>query len=89
MDSPSSSRGLSCEYHLVRSHKSPKKKRAAQISKPLENDRGRRHGWKLKERHTAQFRAEFFNFRNHADFGVLSAVDPEKGLGCSRFSPGL
>src|SRR5207253_1775985 len=48
MDSPSSSRGLSCEYHLVRSHKSPKKKRAAQISKPLENDRGRRHGWKLR-----------------------------------------
>jgi hypothetical protein len=34
----------------------------------------------LKERYMAQFGAEFFNFRNRADFAVPSAVDPEKGL---------
>lgn len=38
--------------------------------------------WNLKARYTAQFRADFLNFLNRANFvGVPTVVDPEKGLG--------
>jgi hypothetical protein len=35
--------------------------------------------WKLKERYSAQFRAEFFNLFNRADFNT-PGLDPSKGL---------
>jgi hypothetical protein len=35
--------------------------------------------WKLKERYSAQFRAEFFNLFNRADFNA-PGTDPSKGL---------
>jgi hypothetical protein len=38
--------------------------------------------WKLKERYSAQFRAEFFNLFNHPDFASTPGVtDPSKGFG--------
>ena len=48
--------------------------------------------WKFKERYSAQFRAEFFNLFNRADFiGVPQQANPSKGLsgqfGCSCSTP--
>ncbi len=48
--------------------------------------------WKFKERYSAQFRAEFFNLFNRADFiGVPGQLNPDKGLsgqfGCSCSTP--
>jgi hypothetical protein len=48
--------------------------------------------WKFKERYSAQFRAEFFNLFNRADFiGVPSQTNPAKGFngqfGCSCSTP--
>jgi len=47
--------------------------------------------WKLKERYSAQFRAEFFNVFNHADFSSTpsGSTDPSKGtlFGCSCQTP--
>jgi len=37
--------------------------------------------WKFRERYSAQFRAEFFNIFNWADFANPSTVNPESGLG--------
>ena len=37
--------------------------------------------FKLKENITAQFRAEFYNLFNRADFAVPATVNPESGLG--------
>jgi hypothetical protein len=39
--------------------------------------------WKFKERYAAQFRAEFFNIFNWADFGNPPAgnINPESGSG--------
>ena len=46
--------------------------------------------WKFRERYSAQFRVEFFNFFNRADFAVPS-TDPSKGFtgqfGCSCSTP--
>ena len=41
--------------------------------------------WKLKERYTAEFRAEFFNVLNRADFAIPHTIDPERGgqFGCA------
>ena len=35
--------------------------------------------WTIKERYTAQFRAEFFNIFNHPAFALPASEDPEKG----------
>lgn len=44
--------------------------------------------WKFKERYSAQFRVEFFNFFNRADFPVPSVFDPSKAqFGCSCQTP--
>jgi hypothetical protein len=48
--------------------------------------------WKIKERYSAQFRAEFFNILNHADFAPTpGTTDPSKGsssqFGCSCATP--
>jgi len=47
--------------------------------------------WKFKERYSAQFRAEFFNLFNRADFGVPATIDPSRGaggqFGCSCSTP--
>jgi Carboxypeptidase regulatory-like domain len=48
--------------------------------------------WKFRERYSAQFRAEFFNFLNRADYApVPGATDPNKGFsgqfGCSCTTP--
>ena len=47
--------------------------------------------WKLKERYSAQFRVEFFNLFNRADFPVPAATDPNSGpsgqFGCSCSTP--
>lgn len=45
--------------------------------------------WKFKERYSAQFRAEFFNFFNRADYApVPGATDPNKSqFGCSCTTP--
>jgi len=48
--------------------------------------------WKFKERYSAQFRMEFFNLLNRADFAqVPGATDPTKGFtgqfGCSCTTP--
>jgi hypothetical protein len=48
--------------------------------------------WKFKERYSAQFRAEFFNLFNRADFiGVPGQTNPAKGFGgqfgCSCSTP--
>jgi len=45
--------------------------------------------WKFKERYSAQFRAEFFNFFNRADYApVPAATDPNKNqFGCSCSTP--
>jgi hypothetical protein len=44
--------------------------------------------WKIKERYSAQFRAEFFNLFNRADFPVPTVIDPTKGqFGCSCATP--
>jgi len=37
--------------------------------------------WKFKERYTAQFRTEFFNLFNRADFAAPSSVNPTSGFG--------
>ena len=37
--------------------------------------------FKLKENITAEFRAEFYNLFNRADFAVPATVNPESGLG--------
>jgi Carboxypeptidase regulatory-like domain len=43
--------------------------------------------WKVKERYSAQFRVEFFNLFNRADFGIPGKLDPNSGFngqfGCS------
>jgi Carboxypeptidase regulatory-like domain len=36
--------------------------------------------WKLRERFTAQFRLEFFNLFNRADFGAVSSSNPTSGF---------
>jgi hypothetical protein len=42
--------------------------------------------WKFKERYSAQFRAEFFNVFNHADYQSLPlTTDPSKGAGSGQF----
>jgi hypothetical protein len=44
--------------------------------------------WTLKERFSAQFRAEFFNLFNRADFPIPAVIDPSKGqFGCSCTTP--
>ena len=44
--------------------------------------------WKVKERYSAQFRAEFFNLFNRADFPIPAVVNPSKGqFGCSCSTP--
>jgi hypothetical protein len=44
--------------------------------------------WKFKERFGAQFRAEFFNILNRADYAVPGVTDPEKGsFGQSSATP--
>jgi hypothetical protein len=44
--------------------------------------------WKFKERFGAQFRAEFFNILNRADYAVPNVTDPEKGsFGQSSATP--
>ena len=43
--------------------------------------------WKFKERYSAQFRVEFFNFTNHANFGA-PGTDPSKStFGYSTGTP--
>jgi hypothetical protein len=37
--------------------------------------------WMFKERFSAQFRAEFFNLFNHADFSIPGVIDPSSGIG--------
>ena len=36
--------------------------------------------WTLKERYSAQFRVEFFNLFNRADFTAPGTTDPSKGI---------
>jgi Carboxypeptidase regulatory-like domain len=47
--------------------------------------------WHFKERYSAQFRAEFFNLFNRADFGIPGKTDPNSGFtgpfGCSCSTP--
>ena len=47
--------------------------------------------WRLKERYSAQFRVEFFNLFNRADFGIPGKIDPNGGIsgqfGCSCSTP--
>ena len=47
--------------------------------------------WKFKERFNAQFRAEFFNLFNRADFPIPGVVEPNSGVGgqfgCSCTTP--
>ena len=44
--------------------------------------------WIFRERYSAQFRAEFFNLFNRADFPVPAVFDPSKGqFGCSCTTP--
>jgi hypothetical protein len=47
--------------------------------------------WKFKERYSAQFRAEFFNLFNRADFPIPAVTDPNSGFsgqfGCSCSTP--
>lgn len=47
--------------------------------------------WTLRERYSAQFRIEFFNFFNRADFPIPAVVDPSTGsggnFGCSCSTP--
>ena len=47
--------------------------------------------WKVKERYSAQFRIEFFNLFNRADFGIPGKLDPNSGstglFGCSCSTP--
>ena len=44
--------------------------------------------WKVRERYSAQFRAEFFNLFNRADFPIPAVVNPSKGqFGCSCSTP--
>jgi hypothetical protein len=45
--------------------------------------------WKFRERYSAQFRAEFFNLFNRADFANPKATDPSAGgqFGCSCLTP--
>jgi hypothetical protein len=53
--------------------------------------------WKLKERYTAQFRVEFFNLFNRADFAVPAAATPQSdpstgitgGFGYAQNTPDL
>jgi hypothetical protein len=43
--------------------------------------------WTFKERYSAQFRAEFFNLFNRADFPIPGTTDPTRGsFGCSCFT---
>ena len=47
--------------------------------------------WRFKERFSAQFRVEFFNLFNHADFSTPLVFDPSQGasgqFGCSCTTP--
>jgi hypothetical protein len=44
--------------------------------------------WTFKEHYSAQFRAEFFNLFNRADFPIPAVTDPSKGqFGCSCTTP--
>jgi hypothetical protein len=47
--------------------------------------------WRIKERFSAQFRVEFFNLFNHADFSTPGVFDPSAGasgqFGCSCTTP--
>jgi hypothetical protein len=47
--------------------------------------------WRFKERYSAQFRMEFFNLFNRADFGIPGKLDPNSGFsgqfGCSCTTP--
>lgn len=47
--------------------------------------------WKFRERYSAQFRIEFFNLFNRADFPIPAVVDPSTGsggkFGCSCSTP--
>ena len=47
--------------------------------------------WKVKERYSAQFRIEFFNLFNRADFPIPGKVEPNSGFngqfGCSCSTP--
>ena len=47
--------------------------------------------WQFKERYSAQFRMEFFNLFNRADFGIPGKLDPNSGFsgqfGCSCTTP--
>jgi hypothetical protein len=44
--------------------------------------------WTFRERYSAQFRAEFFNLLNRADFPIPGTTDPTRGsFGCSCFTP--
>jgi len=44
--------------------------------------------WTFHERYSAQFRAEFFNLFNRADFPIPGTTDPTRGsFGCSCFTP--
>jgi hypothetical protein len=45
--------------------------------------------WKVKERYTAQFRIEFFNLFNRADFSSPGQANPAKGgaFGCGCLTP--
>jgi len=46
--------------------------------------------WTVKERYSAQFRAEFFNLFNRADFPTPGVIDPSKGqFGCSCTTPDI
>ena len=49
--------------------------------------------WRVKERYSAEFRAEFFNLFNRADFPVPAVTDPNSGVsgqfGCSCSTPDL
>lgn len=43
--------------------------------------------WKFKERYSAEFRLEFFNFTNHGDFGAPGTDLSKSSFGFSTGTP--